>query len=206
MLYPTMRAVFSLVCVTLLFTLSGCFGRLARYGDEPASQPSASPVEFAFEPERGPIPNERVVAFILATNPYLKVDDARQQADIMQAQAAKHQVPLHLLVSLIATESSFNPRAVSPVGAQGLGQLMPATARDMGITDPFDVQQNIFATARYLAWLDGRWRSHPRRWELILASYLAGIGTVQRQLQQGRELTGEQRGYVSKIFRLSGRV
>lgn len=206
MLYPTMRAVCSVLLVTFLATLPGCFGRIARYGDEPAQQPGYDLSGLYFEPDRGQIPTDRVVAFILATNPYLKLDEARLQAETMHTQASKHGVPVHLLVSLIATESSFNPRAVSPVGAQGLGQLMPPTARDMGITDSFDVQQNIFATARYLAWLEARWRSHPRRWELVLASYLAGIGTVQRQLQQGRELTEEQRRYVSKIFRLSGRV
>lgn len=198
-----MHPVFCFLTVTVL-CLSGCFGRVARYADE---FPSAAERGLeTFNPDRGPVSSERVLAFILTTNPYLRAEEARALADAMQLQAEKHRIPLHLLVSLIATESSFNVRAVSPVGAQGLGQLMPATARDMGISDPFDPQQNIFATARYLAWLDGRWRAHPRRWELILASYLAGIGTVTRQMQAGRDLTGEQYKYVGKIFRLAGRV
>ncbi|MEB3196999.1 MAG: lytic transglycosylase domain-containing protein [Candidatus Sericytochromatia bacterium] len=199
-----MRSRVLLASLLLVPMLGGCFPRLAHYEDSPA--PPADGVEFAFEPERGSVPVERVVAFALTINPGLRPDEARRQASAMVARAAQHKVPTHLLVSLIATESAFNPLARSPVGAQGLGQLMPATAREMGVRDPFDVEENIDGTARYLAWLAGFWRQHPQRWELVLASYLAGVGTVSRQQKAGQPFTREQVSYINRIFRLSGRV
>ncbi|MEB3220932.1 MAG: lytic transglycosylase domain-containing protein [Candidatus Sericytochromatia bacterium] len=198
-----MSRVHALLLVSLFaFSTSGCLGRVARYADEPA----ASPRSTAFLPDRGTISEDRLVAFILATNPFLAPGDARQQAEAITRHARTQGLPVHLVASLIATESSFNPRAVSPVGAQGLGQLMPATARDMGVSDPFDPEQNIAGTARYVAWLARVWQAHPQRWELTLASYLAGVGTVTRQVKAGRPLTGEQGSYVDKVFRLSGKV
>lgn len=201
------RAVFSLM---LAATLSGCFPRLAHYeGDPPAVPPRDKTAErppVPFNPDLAPLPPERVLAFILITNPFLTPDLAKQEAEAICRHAAVKGVPVHLVVSLIATESSFNPRAVSPVGAQGLGQLMPATARDMGVNDPFDVEQNVAGTTRYLAWLASFWKTHPRRWELMLASYLAGVGTVSNQLKAGRDLTNEQSVYVRKILQLSSKV
>ncbi|MEB3330687.1 MAG: lytic transglycosylase domain-containing protein [Candidatus Sericytochromatia bacterium] len=191
-----------LLAATVVLGLSGCLGRLARYGDE---RPRAADA-VTFQPERGAISEGRLAAFILVTNPFLAPADARVQAEAIARHAHAHGLPVHLVASLIATESSFNPRAVSPVGAQGLGQLMPATAREMGVMDPFDPEQNIGGTTRYLAWLAKVWHDHPQRWELVLASYLAGIGTVTRQVRAGQPLTGEQGAYVDKILRLSGKV
>lgn len=179
---------------------------MAQYGDDTPPGPQADPGASAFDPARSEVPVERLMTFIMAQNPFLGPAGARRQAEAIARQAGTQGVPVHLVVSLIATESSFNPRAVSPVGAQGLGQLMPATAKDMGVSDPFDVEQNIYGTTRYLAWLGKVWEKHPRRWELVLASYLAGVGTVTRQVKAGRSLTAEQDAYVRKIFRLSAKV
>lgn len=199
------RAAFPLLLATAL-ALAGCFPRMAQYGDDPPRGPQGDAGRPGFDPSLRDVPVERLSAFIIVHNPYLTPTDVRRQAEAIARQAGTHGVPVHLVVSLIATESSFNPRAVSPVGAQGLGQLMPATARDMGISDPFDVEQNIYATTRYLAWLGKVWESHPRRWELVLASYLAGVGTVTKQVKTGRSLTAEQDAYVRKILRLSAKV
>ncbi|MFP5502266.1 MAG: transglycosylase SLT domain-containing protein, partial [Candidatus Sericytochromatia bacterium] len=164
----------------LCLALTGCYPRLAQYEGEVQvrREPVAAAPErpqtptIPFEPAMAPIPVERITAFIVLTNPYLGPDMARRQAELIVKHANEKGVPVNLVVSLIATESSFNPRAVSPVGAQGLGQLMPPTARDMGVNDPFDVEQNIHGTTRYLAWLGKQWADHPRKWELVLASYL----------------------------------
>ncbi len=199
------RAAFPLLLVSTL-ALAGCFPRMAQYGDDPNPGPQADPGVAGFDPARSAIPVERLSVFIMMHNPYLTATDVKRQAEAIARQAGTHGVPVHLVVSLIATESSFNPRAVSPVGAQGLGQLMPATAKDMGISDPFDVEQNVYATTRYLAWLGKVWEKHPSRWELVLASYLAGVGTVTKQVKTGRKLTAEQDAYVRKIFRLSAKV
>lgn len=207
--------------LALAALLAGCFPRLARYdadGPQQASrpQPSAQPVPdgsiFAggpiapFKPTWEPLAPERVRAFIMLTNPYLSADLVEIESRAILRYAADHAVPTSLLLSLLATESSFNPRAVSPVGAQGLGQLMPATARDMGVNDPFDPEQNISGTAKYLAWLGRSFERHPQRWELALASYLAGIGTVSKQLKGGKPLTNEQTVYVKKIIGLTAKV
>ena len=199
------RAAFPLLLASSL-VLAGCFPRMAHYGDEAPPGPQADPGASAFDPGRSEVPVERLMTFIMAQNPFLGPAGARRQAEAIARQAGTQGVPVHLVVSLIATESSFNPRAVSPVGAQGLGQLMPATAKDMGVSDPFDVEQNIYGTTRYLAWLGKVWEKHPRRWELVLASYLAGVGTVTRQVKAGRSLTAEQDAYVRKIFHLSAKV
>lgn len=198
----------------LCLALTGCYPRLAHYEGEvpirrePVAAVPARPQAptIPFEPAMAPIPPERITAFIMLTNPYLGPDMARRQAELIVKHAHEKGVPVNLVVSLIATESSFNPRAVSPVGAQGLGQLMPPTAKDMGVNDPFDVEQNIHGTTRYLAWLGKQWADHPRKWELVLASYLAGIGTVTYQVKRGKDLTQEQNTYVRKILHLSGKV
>ncbi|MFN3564840.1 MAG: lytic transglycosylase domain-containing protein [Burkholderiaceae bacterium] len=69
---------------------------------------------------------------------------------IVHEVAASEQVSPHLLEAVIAVESDYNPRAVSPKGAQGLMQLMPATASRFGVVDPFDPRENVRAGARYL--------------------------------------------------------
>jgi soluble lytic murein transglycosylase-like protein len=190
---------------------TGCFGRMAHYEDDPAAAkpiPGGNSVSKmpGFDGPTADVPPDRLEAFIAINNPFLARDLVKREADAITRGAAKNGVPTSLLASLIATESSFNPRAVSPCGAQGLGQLLPATAKDLGVADPFDPEQNIAGTAKYLAWLGTYWVKHPRRWELALASYLAGVGTVGNQLKAGRDLTAEQSTYVRKILQLSTRV
>jgi soluble lytic murein transglycosylase-like protein len=201
-----------IVPILAMCFLTGCFPRLAQYDGDAA--PPQGAVAASPAPESASVtpslvesmPVDRIYAFIIVTNPFLTPDTARQQAEAIARHAQNRGVPVSLVVSLIATESSFNPRAVSPVGAQGLGQLMPPTAKDMGITDPFDIEQNIAGTTRYIAWLGTYWGSHPRKWEMALASYLAGVGTVSNQLKAGRDLTNEQGAYVKKILTLTGKV
>jgi hypothetical protein len=80
-----------------------------------------------------------------------------------------------LVTAVVGRESAFNPAAVSPVGAQGLMQLMPQTARYLGITDPFDARQNVFAGAKYLRKLLDTFSGDL---DLTLAAYNAGPGAV----------------------------
>ncbi|MGA7234239.1 MAG: lytic transglycosylase domain-containing protein [Bryobacteraceae bacterium] len=72
-------------------------------------------------------------------------------SSLIQSAANQYGLSPSLLTSVIQAESSGNPMAVSPAGAQGLMQLMPATAASLGVTNPFDPAQNIDAGARYLA-------------------------------------------------------
>lgn len=77
----------------------------------------------------------------------------RRMGEIVRQQALKREVDPYLVEAIICAESNYNPRARSRVGALGLMQLMPKTARDMGIKDPFHVEQNIAGGVRYLAWI-----------------------------------------------------
>ena len=96
---------------------------------------------------------------------------------LVQEAAEYHGVDPDLVRAVVRTESAFDPTAVSTAGAQGLMQLMPALADELGVTDPFDPRENIFAGVRYLrALLD----QHHGDETLALASYNAGPGTVMR--------------------------
>lgn len=86
-----------------------------------------------------------------------------------------HVDPL-LVHSIIRVESNYNPDAVSPKGAQGLMQLMPPTARGLGVTDSFDPRQNIEAGVRYLKYLQDMYKDD----RLALAAYNAGPAAVQK--------------------------
>jgi membrane-bound lytic murein transglycosylase F len=87
-----------------------------------------------------------------------------------------------LLASLMYQESLFNPRARSWAGAMGLLQLMPATAREVGVRDPWDPEDNVAGGARYLQWLEGQWENDvpdpDQRLRFVLASYNVGRGHV----------------------------
>lgn len=87
-----------------------------------------------------------------------------------------------LLAALAYQESRFDPRARSWAGAQGLLQIMPATARDMNVSNPWDPEQNVAGGVRYLDWVTDRWREiipdDDERRRFVLASYNVGFGHV----------------------------
>lgn len=112
----------------------------------------------------------------------------------IKAAAERHRVPPALLVALVRAESNFNARAVSSVGARGLGQLMPVTARELGVTDPFDPVQNLNGSARYLSEQLRRFGSS----RLALAAYHAGPGYVERRPHR---LPRTTRIYVARVLR-----
>lgn len=94
--------------------------------------------------------------------------------------SADNKLDPRLVIALIKTESSFRPDAVSRVGALGLAQLMPATAKSHGIRDPFDPVQNIYVCCKYLAREMKRWGNYSDRLDRVLAAYNAGPGAVKR--------------------------
>ncbi|MEZ2903081.1 lytic transglycosylase domain-containing protein [Acinetobacter terrestris] len=96
---------------------------------------------------------------------------------IIKQAAAQHGISEGLIKAVMHTESGFNVNARSPVGAQGLMQLMPATARRFNVSNAYDPQQNIMAGAKYLSWLMKRFNGNT---SLVLASYNAGEGNVAK--------------------------
>jgi membrane-bound lytic murein transglycosylase F len=88
-----------------------------------------------------------------------------------------------LIAALMYQESLFDPRARSWAGAMGLMQLMPATAREVGVADPYDPEDNVGGGTRYLQWLEERWEPDiadpTERRKFVLASYNVGRGHVQ---------------------------
>jgi soluble lytic murein transglycosylase-like protein len=118
------------------------------------------------------------------------------------AEAARlHGVPDALIAAVIRAESDFNPRAVSPKGARGLMQLMPATAAMLGVRDVFDASQNIDGGVRHLRALLERF-GHDL--PLALAAYNAGEHAVA--VHGGIPPFAETRGYVARILGLLGGV
>ncbi|HYF26455.1 MAG TPA: lytic transglycosylase domain-containing protein [Baekduia sp.] len=113
---------------------------------------------------------------------------------LLAATARRHGVPVALFTALVWQESGFRPRARSRAGARGLTQLMPATARSLGVRRIYDPAQNLDGGARYLKQQLTRFRSA----RLALAAYNAGPGAVKRF--KGVPPYAETRQYVARIL------
>jgi hypothetical protein len=96
---------------------------------------------------------------------------------IIRQASQRHGVSEGLIKAVMHTESGFNVHARSPVGAQGLMQLMPATARRFNVSNAYDPHQNIMAGAQYLSWLMKRFNGNT---SMALAGYNAGEGNVKK--------------------------
>ena len=112
--------------------------------------------------------------------------------------AAKYNLPPELIRAVIRAESNFEVGAVSSAGAQGLMQLMPATAKELGVKNPFDIEQNIDGGTKYLRKMLDRFGGNVRK---ALAAYNAGPGTVVKY--EGRVPYPETRQYVKRVMRFS---
>lgn len=144
---------------------------------DPPKQMDARQYQFT---EKGMAQNPEIVRLyaekIREFNTRLDADLASRIAFHILEKSEQHGIDARLTMALIARESRFNPRAVSPKGAMGLGQLMPGTAAGLGVKNAFDVESNIDGTVRYLA---GQMESFGRL-SLALAAYNAGPGAVRR--------------------------
>ncbi len=131
-----------------------------------------------------------------------ETDDSAQQPTIAEIMAqidevaARHRVPPRLVAAVISVESEFNPRAVSRRGAQGLMQLMPATAATLDVQDIFDTRENIEGGVRHLRVLMDRYHNDL---PVVLAAYNAGDRAVLNY--RGVPPYRETRQYVIRVLR-----
>jgi soluble lytic murein transglycosylase-like protein len=113
------------------------------------------------------------------------------------AYAAYYRIPKELVHAIITQESGWDPRAISPKGAMGLMQLMPATAAEYGVQDPFGISENLSGGVRYLADLMQQFNGDCR---LVLAAYYRGSRPI---LRGGLHYSGaDVLAYVSSVRRL----
>lgn len=106
-------------------------------------------------------------------------DDITKIAHCCVVYGQKFNVDPLLIASLIYRESAFNPQAVSVSDAKGLGQIKALNFADLAITDPFNIEQNIRGTAKYLRRMLSLWPEHPQQTEFALASYFKGYTRIK---------------------------
>jgi soluble lytic murein transglycosylase-like protein len=143
---------------------------------------------------RGYVPDEVIEEVeVAAAKAAVSVTELRRLAS---EAARRHGLDPELVMAVAGVESAFVPAAVSPKGAQGLMQLMPGTARDLGVADPFDPAANLDGGTRYLRDLLAQYDGDLSK---ALAAYNAGPGAVARH--QGVPPYKETRDYVKKVLR-----
>jgi Transglycosylase SLT domain len=148
-----------------------------------------------FAPDEVPYPEPEAEAPPQAVQPIATVGP---YSEIIDRVAAEQNVPVKLVRAVIQVESAYNVRARSPKGAMGLMQLMPATARQYAVADPYDPASNIEAGIKHLKSLLQRLPV-----ALALAAYNAGEAAVQRF--NGIPPYPETRNYVSRILAIANR-
>lgn len=157
-----------------------------------STKPSASPPPRSPSPSRGNAPLggafpsrdelAQVLQVVRSFNPRLPGDTARQIAASLLRWSQAFGLRWQFLAALVAAESNFNPNATSTKGAMGLGQLMPGTAAGLGVSDAYDIDQNLYGAARYIRAQLDRYADRPphEQFALALAAYNAGPGAVAR--------------------------
>jgi hypothetical protein len=147
---------------------------------------------------------KQIITFAKTQYKSLAISDATLQeiAEKIVKYSTIYNVDYALAAALIARESRFNPNATSAHGAKGLGQLIDSTAAGFGVTNSYDIDQNLNATLKYMRGLMDRWAGKPDQTELALASYLLG----PRAIDSGGHLTGHSQDYISSVLKARDQI
>lgn len=149
-------------------------------------------------PATGPLWNTSsgaASAQVSGRNDGLTATEAVPYSDLIASMAKKYNVSPSLVAAVVRAESGFDPKAVSKAGAKGLMQLMDDTARTLGVTDPFNPNQNIDGGTRFLSGLLKRYNGNTT---LALAAYNAGEGAVEKYA--GIPPYKETKDFVSSVL------
>ena len=193
---------FGILATTLATLSGGAWGAMFVFElkdgsrivtDHPLNDPNARLIRRAGAPDG--------VGHLLAHRAIvIPTRDPASYDGLIRRAAVTHDVDASLVKAVVHAESGFNPNAVSRVGASGLMQLMPATARRYGVQDIFDPAQNVAGGVRYLRDLLRMFKNDTR---LAVAAYNAGEGAVLRY--RGVPPYEETRDYVTKVLQFRNR-
>lgn len=149
-----------------------------------------------FSASAGPNTRAAIEKFILG---FRRSDLAATVAESIMRHGQAYDVNPKLITALIARESKFNPRALSSSGAAGLGQLLPSTAKGLGVDDAYDPEQNVKGTTRYFKSLIDRF---PGKASSAIAAYLEGPNAIKRN----GGFTESTKTYVDDILTLYQKI
>ncbi len=171
------------------------------FSDRAMTRPGYAPANYAAR--RGP---RKYMGPTLITPASVRgatlIGPGRQAVErLIERLAPQYALDPALVKQVVAAESAFNSNARSPKNAQGLMQLIPATAARFGVANPWDAEQNLRGGMAYLSWLLGQFRGDVR---LALAGYNAGEGAVARH--GGLPPYAETRNYVAGIISRYGKT
>ncbi|MEW6202011.1 MAG: lytic transglycosylase domain-containing protein [bacterium] len=172
--------------IVLVLALIGMFPKSKKHPDGRYVPPPAPVTQTyeCFQPDSVVVDQSRVERIVRFGQRFfsrrgISESTMRDVAYNIVKYSTAHCIEPELIAALVARESGFNPRAVSRNGAMGLGQLIPSTARSMGVNDPYDIQDNLRGTTRYFKNLLNMWNGYSDQIERSLASYYFGPRVVE---------------------------
>ncbi|OGI10344.1 MAG: hypothetical protein A2Y40_01440 [Candidatus Margulisbacteria bacterium GWF2_35_9] len=136
-----------------------------------------------------------IVSYIMDNYKQVTITDVLSIAESIVASAIEYSIDPYLIAALISVESSFNKNAISKTGAKGLGQIKDFNFKRLGITDPFDIKQNVRGSTQFIKELHVQWVGNAR---YAIASYLEGATGIKNQ--EGSSWKQSTNDYVDKIL------